>query len=162
MAKQVKKFGKNVNTNPVALALYEEQKEIDEKIAQLEEQKKQHVHTYLNMAGKYAISTECDVMAGQGLCGYVYKYACPEQKTQEEVERQNYYITHIAPLDEEMEALRKQAWELDEPICIALWGFGQQYYDIYRNLQKAEAELKAVQERVDALRMKMQELENNN
>lgn len=155
MAKQVKKFGKNVNTNPVALALYEKQKKIDEAVAQLEEQKKKHLRTYLNMEGKYANGTEYDVMAGQGLRGYVYRYACPELRAQEEAERQNYYIAYIAPLDEQMEALRKQAWELDEPICIALWGFGQQRYCIYRNLQRAEAELKTAQERVDALRMKL-------
>lgn len=162
MAKQMKKFGKNVNTNPVALALYEEQCKIYEVIAQLEEQKKKHVCTYLNMEGKYANGTEYDVMAGQGLRGYVYRYACPELKVREEAERQNYYIAHIAPLEEQMEALRKQACELDEPMCIALWGFGQQRYCIYRNLQRAEAELKTAQERVNALRMKMQELENNN
>jgi uncharacterized protein YaaN involved in tellurite resistance len=159
MAKQMKKFGKNVNTNPVALALYEEQSKIYEAIAQLEEQKKKHLRTYLNMEGKYANGTEYDVMAGQGLRGYVYRYACPELRAQEEAERQNYYIAHIAPLDEQMEALREQAWELEEPICLALWGFGQQRYCIYRNLQRAEAELKAAQERVDALRMKLMHCE---
>jgi uncharacterized protein YaaN involved in tellurite resistance len=159
MAKQMKKFGKNVNTNSVALALYEEQSKIYEAIAQLEEQKKKHLRTYLNMEGKYAIGTECDVMAGQGFRGYVYKYACPELRAREESERQNYYITHITPLDEQMKALRKQAWELEEPICIALWGFGQQHYHIYRKLQEAEAELKAAQERVDALRMKLMHCE---
>lgn len=154
MARKIKRFGKVVNT-PETLAIYNEQQICRNEINRLEEQEEEHFRTYWKMEGKYSIGTISDPYAGQGSRGYSYQYPSQEVKAQENTEREVYYKQYIAPLKEQIKELRIKASALDENLCIALWGFGREYYNIKCNLAKAEKELAEQIEHVEYLKKQL-------
>lgn len=155
----MKKFGKVINT-PEALAIYNEQQTYFEEIKQLEETKREYLHIYYDMEGKYAFGTVADPYAGQGGRGYDYKYLRQEDKEKEWAERQAYYTEYIAPLHKRIDTLNKKALALEEALCVALWGFGTSHYHIKRDLETAEKKLAEQIVYVEKLRKKLAELEN--
>ena len=81
-------------------------------------------------------------------------------KAKEDAERHAYYVKHIEPLREQVAALDKRIGELDEALCVALWGFGREYFGIYRNLTVAKKELAKQIAYVEKLQKELKELEN--
>jgi hypothetical protein len=161
MARKIQKFGKIINDNPQAMVLYEEQKALYAEIKTLQAEERDNVRTWAKMEGKYSIGTVSDSWgAGQGSRGYDYKYPSKEIKAKEQAERDAYYAEHIAPLTERISELQKRAWALEEPLCIAVWGFGQERYRIMHNLEEAEKELAHQIAYVEKLRKQLEELEN--
>ena len=158
MTKKIKKFGKIIET-PEVLAIYNEQQGYFNEVNRLKEQAKEYFRTYYDMEGKYSIGVTSDFCGGQGSRGYNYEYADQEIRAQEYTERETYYIKYIAPLKEQIHELNTKAWALDETLCIALWGFGQEHYRIKRNLEKAEKELAEQIDYVEQLRKQLERLE---
>jgi hypothetical protein len=112
------------------------------------------------MEGKYSIGTEDDPWAGQGYRGYYYKYPSQEAKAKEEAERHTYYAEHITPLTERISELQKKAWALEEPLCVAVCGYGTEHYRIKHNLEAAEKELAQQIAYVERLKKELAEIEN--
>lgn len=159
MTRKIKKFDKVIDT-PKALAIYNEQECLREKIKELEKAREKHFRKYLDMEGQYSLDTVSDPYAGQGFRGYNYKYPSQEMKAKEDAERHAYYVKHIEPLREQVAALDKRIGELDEALCVALWGFGREYFGIYRNLTVAKKELAKQIAYVEKLQKELKELEN--
>lgn len=158
MARKIKRFGKVINT-PEALAIYNERQLCCNKIERLEEQEEEYFRTYWEMEGKYSLGTIPDPYAGQGFRGYSYQYPSQEIKAQENTEREAYYRQYIVPLKEQIKELRLKTSALDENLCIALWGFGREYYDIKCDLAKAEKELAEQIEYVEYLKKQLKKFE---
>ena len=159
MARKITRFNKVIET-PEALAIYNEQRTYLDEIKVLEKQKDEHFRTYWDMEGKYSVGTVCDPYAGQGFRGYDYSYPNKEAKAKEDAERGAYYAEYITPLIERIHELNTKVQTLEENLCVALWGFGQKYYYIKRNLEKAEKELAEHIAYVEKLRKQLEVLEN--
>jgi hypothetical protein len=158
MARKIRRFDKVIDT-PEALAIYNEQRAYSDEIKRLEVQKKEHFRIYCDMEGKYSLGTISDPYAGQGFRGYDYKYPSQEVKAKECAEREAYYTEHITPLNERIHELNTKVWALEETLCIALWGFGQEHYRIKHNLENAEKELAEQIAYVEKLREQLKNLE---
>lgn len=142
MARKIKKFGKVINDNPQAMALYEGQKALYAEIKKLQAEERDNVSTWAQMEGKYSIGTVSDSWgAGHGYRGYDYKYPSQEVKAKEQAERHAYHAEHIAPLTERISELQKKAWALEEPLCVAVCGYGTEEYRVRTRLAEAEKEL---------------------
>ena len=159
MARKITRFNKVIDT-PEALAIYNEQQAYSNEVKRLEKQEKEHLLIYCNMEGKYSLGTIPDPYAGQGFRGYDYKYPSQEVKAKEWAEREAYYTEHISPLKEQIHELNTKIWELEEALCVALWGFGQKHYRIKRNLENAEKELAEQIAYIEELRKQLEKLEN--
>lgn len=155
----MKMFGKNVNDNPIAMALYQEYKALRKQKDDLEKQCHDNFIVYCNMEGKYAQGTTPDLFAGQGCRGYDYKYATPEDKNKEIVERDIYYKANIQPLKTQINELQEKLFALNESICVALWGFSSDEYYLRDALAKAEKELAQQIEVVKDLQEKIKKFE---
>ena len=160
MARKIKKFGKVINDNPVAMEIYTKQRELFDQVAELEKQKKEHFLVYVKMEGMYSLGTVADPWAGQGMRGYDYKYPTQEIRAKEQAERDAYYAANVEPLRQKMDELNKQAWALEEPLCIAIWGFGEKEYNLRDRLARAEKELAELIDYVERLRKELEEIEN--
>jgi hypothetical protein len=152
MAKNIKKFNKNVNENSMAMAIYNEYKGVREAIEIAERQENEYCRIYGQMEGKYAIGTTAEGFGGQGTRGYGYCYPSVEARVQEAEERDAYYTEYIAPLRVHIQDLQRQADKLNNDLCVALWGFDYDHYLVYDELCTAEKELKCQQMRVERLR----------
>jgi hypothetical protein len=141
MARKIKKFGKVINDNPVAMEIYTKQRELFDKVAELEKQEKENFLVYVKMEGMYSIGTVADPWAGQGFRGYDYKYPSQEIRVKEQAERDAYYAANIMPLRQKVNELSKQAWALDEPLCVAVCGYGVEEHRVRTRLAEAEKEL---------------------
>jgi hypothetical protein len=161
MARKIKQYGKVINDNPVAMEIYTKQRELLDQAAELDKQENEHYHTYTKMEGMYSLGTVADPWAGQGMRGYDYKYPSQEIKARECAERQAYYAAHIAPLRQKIDELKKQAWALDEPLCIAIWGFGREEYNLRDKLERAEKELAQQIAYVERLKKELAEIEKS-
>lgn len=159
MARKIKKFDKVIDT-PEALAIYNEQETLREKIKELEKVHDNFFRKYLDMEGQYSLGTESDPYAGQGFRGYNYKYPSQEAKAKEDTERHTYYVKYVEPLKEQIATLNKRIGELDEALCVALWGFGREYFGIYHNLTVAKKELAKQIAYVKKLQKELKELES--
>ena len=159
MTRKIKKFDKVIDT-PEALTIYNEQEHLRAKIKELEKACEKHFRKYLDMEGQYSLGTVSDPYAGQGFRGYNYEYPNQETKAKEDAERHAYYAKYIEPLREQIATLNKQFGELDEALCVALWGFGREYFSIYHNLTVAKKELAKQVAYVKKLQKELKELEN--
>jgi uncharacterized protein YaaN involved in tellurite resistance len=160
MARKIKKFGKVINDNPVAMALYEEQKALYAEIKTLQTEERNNVSTWAQMEGKYSIGTVADPWAGQGFRGYDYKYPSQEIKAKEQAERDAYYAANVMPLRQKIDELSKQAWALDEPLCVAVCGYGVEEHRVRTWLAEAEKELAEQIAYVERLKKELAEIEN--
>ena len=158
MARKIERFGKVINT-PEALTIYNERQICCNEIQHLENQVTEHYRIYWEMEGKYSLRTISDPYASQGSRRYSYQYPSQEIKAQENTEREVYYRQYIKPLKKQIDELRLKISALDENLCIALWGFGREYYDIKCNLAKAEAELAEQIEYVEQLKKQLKNFE---
>lgn len=159
MARKIEKFGKVINDNPVAMEIYTKQRELLSQKVELEKQEKENFLEYVKMEGKYSIGTVTDSWrTGQGFRGYDYKYPSQEAKAKERAEREAYYAENIMPLRPRISELSKQAWALDEPLCIAVWGYGVKEYGLRTRLAEAEKELAEQIACVEELRKQLEEL----
>ena len=159
MEGKIRRFNKVIDT-PEALTIYNEQQAYFNEAKHLEEQQTKHFRIYCDMEGKYSLGIVSDPYAGQGFRGYDYKYPSQEVKAKECAEREAYYAEHITPLDKQIHELNTKAWALEEALCIALWGFGQEHYRIKCNLEDAEKELAEQIAYVEKLRKQLEKLEN--
>lgn len=158
MARKINKFGKVINDNSKAMALYEEQRALYAEVKKLEAEERNNVATWARMEGMYSIGTVSDSWgAGHGYRGYDYKYPSQEVKAKEEAERHAYHAEHIAPLTERISELRRKAWALEEPLCVAVCGYGTKEYDLRGKLARAEQELA---EQITYVERLKKELEN--
>ena len=158
MARKIKQFGKVINDNPVAMEIYTKQQELFEQVAELEKQEKANFLVYTKMEGMYSIGTVSDPMAGQGFRGYNYEYPNQETRAKEWEERKAYYSANIAPLRQKIDELSKQAWALEEPLCIAVCGCGIEEHRARTRLATAEKELAQQIAYVEKLRKELEEL----
>ena len=160
MARKIKKFGKVINDNPVAMEIYTKQRELFDKVAELEKQEKENFLVYVKMEGMYSTGTVADPWAGQGFRGYDYKYPSQEIKAKEQAERNAYYSANVMPLRQKIDELNKQAWALDEPLCIAVCGYGVEEHRVRTRLAEAEKELAQQIAYVERLKKELAEIEN--
>lgn len=157
MARKIKKFGKVINDNSVAMEIYTKQQELLNQVVELEKQEKTNFLVYTKMEGMYSIGTVSDPLAGQGFRGYNYEYPSQEMRAKERTEREAYYSANITPLRQKIDELSKQAWALEEPLCVAVCGYGIEEYRVRTRLAEAEKELAQQIAYVEKLR---KELEN--
>ena len=160
MARKIKKFGKTINSNPVAMEIYTKQRELFDQVAELEKQEKENFLVYVKMEGMYSIGTVADPWVGQGFRGYDYQYPSQEIKAKEQAERNAYYSANIMPLRQKIDELNKQAWALDEPLCIAVCGYGVEEHRVRPRLAEAEKELAQQIAYVERLKKELAEIEN--
>jgi hypothetical protein len=160
MARKIKKFGKVINDNPVAMEIYTKQRELFDQVAELETQKKENFLVYVQMEGMYSTGTVADPWAGQGFRGYDYKYPTQEIKAREEAERDAYYAVNVMPLRQKIDELNKQAWALEEPLCVAICGYGVEEHRLRTRLAEAEKELAQQIAYVERLKNELAEIEN--
>ena len=160
MARKIKKFGKVINDNLVAMEIYTKQRELLDQVAELEKQEKEHFLVYVKMEGMYSLGTVADPWAGQGMRGYDYKYPSQEIRAKECAERDAYYAANVEPLRQKIDELSKQAWALDEPLCVAVWGYGEEEYRVRTRLAEAEKELAQQAAYVERLKKELAEIEN--
>ena len=160
MARKIKKFGKVINDNLVAMEIYTKQRELLDQVAELEKQEKEHFLVYVKMEGMYSLGTVADPWAGQGMRGYDYKYPSQEIRAKECAERDAYYAANVEPLRQKIDELSKQAWALDEPLCVAVWGYGEEEYRVRARLAEAEKELAQQAAYVERLKKELAEIEN--
>lgn len=160
MARKIKKFGKVINDNPVAMEIYTKQKGLYDQVTELKKQEDEHFRTYVKMEGMYSLGTVADPYAGQGFRGYDYKYPSQEVKAKEYAEREAYRAEHLVPLRERINTLEHEAWALDEPLCIAVCGYGTEEYRLRNNLAVAEKELAQQIAYVERLKKELAEIEN--
>ena len=157
MAK-IKKFGKVINDNSVAMAIYKEQQSYFDEIKELEKQENINFITYVKMEGMYAIGTAPDYCGGQGSRGYTYKYANQEIKAKEDAERENYKTEYITPLTKRIKELKNKADVLEDSLCIAIWGFSKEEYSLRKRLASAEKKLAYQLSYVESLREELKNL----
>lgn len=160
MTRKIKKFGKTINDNPVAMEIYTKQRELFDKVAELEKQEKENFLVYVKMEGMYSIGTVADTWAGQGFRGYDYQYPSQEMKAKEQAERNAYYSANVMPLRQQIDELNKQAWALDEPLCIAVCGYGVEEHRVRTRLAEAEKELAQQIAYVERLKKELAEIKN--
>lgn len=160
MARKIKKFGKTINDNPVAMEIYTKQRELFDQVAELEKQEKENFLVYVKMEGMYSIGTVADTWVGQGFRGYDYQYPSQEIKAKEQAERNAYYSANIMPLRQKIDELNKQAWALDEPLCIAVCGYGVEEHRVRTRLTEAEKELAQQIAYVEQLKKELAEIKN--
>lgn len=159
MARKIKKFGKVINGNSVAMEIYTKQRELLSEVAELEKQEKENSLVYVKMEGKYSIGTVTDPWCvGQGFRGYDYKYSSPEILAKEQAERHAYYVENITPLQRRISELNKQIWALDEHLCVAVWGYGVEEYRAQARLAEAEKELAQQIAYVEQLKKELAEI----
>lgn len=161
MAKKIKEYGKVINNNAVAMEIYTKQRNLLDQVTELEKQRKEHFIAHRKMEGMYSLGTVPDPWAGQGMRGYNYKYPSQEVKAKENAERQAYYTTHIEPLNCKIDELHKQAFALEEPLCIAVWGFGREEYNLRNELARTEKELAELTAYVEELRKELKNFLEN-
>ena len=159
MARKIKKYGKVINDNPKAMEIYTKKKGLLDQMAELEKQKKANYLVYVKMEGAYSIGIVPDPYAGQGCRGYDYKYPTQEIKAKERAEREAYYTANIMPLQQKIDELRKQAGALEEPLCIAVCGYGIEEYCMRTRLADAEKELAQQVAYIDRLKKELAEFE---
>jgi len=157
MARKIKKFGKVINDNPVAMEIYTKQRELLDQVAELEKQEKTNFLAYVKMEGMYSIGTVADPLAGQGFRGYNYKYPNQETQIKEQAEREAYYAANVMPLQQKIDELSKQAWALDEPMCVAVCGYGKEEHSLRTRLAEAEEELAQQIAYVEKLRKELED-----
>jgi hypothetical protein len=160
MAKKIKKFGKVINDNPVAMEIYTQQRELLDQVAELKKQEDEHFLVYVNMEGKYSLGTVADSWAGQGMRGYDYTYPSQEIRAKEQAERDAYYAANIKPLRDKINELSKQAWALDEPLCVAVCGYGTEEHRVRTRLTGAEDELAYQIAYIERLKKELAEIQN--
>jgi hypothetical protein len=160
MARKIKKFGKVINDNPVAMEIYTKQRELFDQVAELEKQEKENFLVYVKMEGMYSLGTVTDPWAGQGMRGYDYKYPSQEIKAKEQAERDAYYSANIMPLRQKIDELGKQARALEEPLCVAVCGYGVEEYRLRTQLAEAEKELAQQIDYVEWLKKELAKIEN--
>jgi hypothetical protein len=159
MTKEIREYGKVINDNSKAMEIYTKQRSLLEQATELEKQENEHFLAYEKMEGMYALGIVADPWAGQGFRSYDYKYPSQEMRTKEDAERQAYYTTHIEPLTRKINELRKQVFALEEPLCVAIWGFGRKEYNLRDKLARAEEELAEQIAYVEKLRRELEEME---
>ena len=160
MVRKVKKFGKVINDNPVAMEIYTQQRELLDQVVQLEKQEKENFRVYVKMEGMYSLGTVADPWAGQGMRGYDYKYPTQEIKAKERAERDAYYAANVMPLRDKINELQKKAWALDDPLCIAVCGYGVEEHRVRTWLAKAEEELARQNAYVEQSKKELAEIQN--
>lgn len=160
MARKIKKFGKVINDNSMAMEIYAKQRELFDQVAELEKQEKENFLVYVKMEGMYSIGTVAAPWVGQGFRGYDYKYSSQEIRAKEQTERDAYYAANVMPLRQKINELSNQAWALDEPLCVAVCGYGTEEHRVRTRLAEAEKELAQQSAYVEQLKKELAEIEN--
>jgi uncharacterized protein (DUF1778 family) len=160
MARKIKQFGKVINDNPVAMEIYTKQRELLDQAADLEKQEDEHFLIYVKMEGMYSLGTVPDPWAGQGMRGYDYKYPSQEIRAKERAERDAYYAANVKPLRQKIDELKKQAWALEEPLCVAVCGYGTEEHRVRTRLAEAEKELAQQIAYIERLKNELAEIKN--
>lgn len=149
MEKQIKKFGKIINNNPTIMRMYQTQKSYINEINQLQKIKSDKIIIWAKMEGKYSTEVISDHVWSER--GYYYQYPNEETKEKEEMERNIFHNENIAPLEKRIKELYKKVDELNECICIELWGFNSELYSLYEELINAKEELERQKAYVEKL-----------
>lgn len=160
MAKKIKEFGKVINDNSVAMEIYTKRQELFSQVEELEKQEKENFLVYVKMEGMYSTGTVADPWVGQGFRGYDYKYPSQEIKAKEQAERDAYYAANVMPLRQKINELSKQAWALEESLCVAVCGYGVKEYRVRIRLAEAEKELAQQIAYVEQLKKELAEIKN--
>lgn len=154
-------FGKVVNENPIALAIYEKEKAYEAEANRLEKELKENEIKLRSMNRKYAIDKyipENDQTPPYA-DPYSYIYPSKEARLKEIEEMEEFEETYCTPLQEKIDELWAKVWELHEELCVALWGYGQKRYRLEVSLKEAEKELEEATARVNGLRKELAEME---
>ena len=160
MERKIERFGKIINNNPMAMEIYTKQQKLLDQVEELEKQKKENFLAYVKMEGMYSIGTMVDPWSGQGSRGYDYKYPSQEIRAKEQAEREAYYSANVTPLRQKIDELSKQARALDNPLCIAVCGYGIEEYYVRTQLEEAEKELAQQIAYVEELKKELAEIKN--
>jgi hypothetical protein len=142
-------------TTPEQKAIYDALKAKRAEAEQARKELDDHYRVYHRIEGKYSIGTKPDEWAGQGCRGFFYEYNSPADRRREIDEEEKYYDTYIKPLKEKVSSLTEECIELDEALCVALWGFGSRKYYLIQQKAEFEKEIKRYQALIEEIDEKL-------
>lgn len=133
-------FNKTITT-PEAQALYDRIQECEAKLDELYAKKSEAHKECDRFEGKYAIGKIDNPFYGMGQRSWVYQYASPEDEQRERIEAAQFRREKIEPLCEQIDDLRHQIKELEEQLCIALWGYGTEAFSLVNAIGSLEKDI---------------------
>jgi hypothetical protein len=148
MFKMAKAFGKTIKTEE-QIKIYSKLKETKLEIKKTKEEKNALFTDYCNLEGKYSNGTKTDPWAGQGFRGWFYTYETPELRLKEEKEREEFYNEKIKPLSDRIDRLFDEVEEINEQLCIALWGYGRDKYYKMDNIERAKRRIENYEKEIE-------------
>ena len=140
MARKIKVFGKVINDIPEAMEINDRREELYFRARILSDQKEKCEEVYDHMKGMYSSGIGKSDWEAQGFRNWYYKYEAGMERKEDE-ERKAYYEANIVPLTQQIKELWAQAAELNEPLCIATWGYGIEEYEARQELAKTKKKL---------------------
>jgi hypothetical protein len=80
-------------------------------------------------------------------------------KEKEKKERDAYYNKYIRPLEVEEDALWEEYEEIENALCILLWGFDKETYKCYKAIERNKKEIEETKAMLECLIAKGKKLE---
>lgn len=140
-------FNKEIKTSE-QIKLYEAINENKKETASAEKLLQQLFKGYSDIEGKYANGKQDDPYADGHFRPWFYTYAKESDKQREREEQEVYYKNTIDPLKAKLRFLIKEREELENKLCIALWGYDKKIYAKYQSLKADRKELASLLEQV--------------
>ena len=109
------------------------------------------------MEGKY--STNIINYTEMSYRGYSYKYPNKETKDKEIAERETYYLLNVEPLKVKIKELRTMISDIDEKLCVAIFGYGKEHRRLLHNLEVAKKEFQESLKHIEELKEEIERLE---
>lgn len=149
-----RRFNKEIKTEK-QIKMYNAINECKNEIKKIEEQVSKALDKCQTFEGKYA--------KGKMKCPYTdfhfrdweYWYANEEDRQREQAEEKAYYENTVLPLKNKLAEIKKQYAELQDKLCIDLWGYDVATYERKRQREADIKELNELLERVEYLKKKI-------
>jgi hypothetical protein len=142
-----KMFNKEIKT-PEQIQLYEAINANKREATSVEKLIRQSFKEYSDIEGKYANGKQDDPYTDGHFRSWFYTYAEESDKQKEREEQELYYKNIIDPLKAKLCFLTKEREELENKLCIALWGYGKEIYAKYQQLKADRKKLASLLEQV--------------
>ena len=152
-----RKFNKTITT-PEQKEIYDKLTKCLQAIADAEVEERNAFGEWAKIEGKYSTGKTYSAPQ-QGCRGYDYEYANPEDK-QKEIEEMNKYRNEVLiPLREKIAELKQESYNLDNQLCIALWGFDEDTYNLKRSIERKRKYIKELYEEIEEEKKKLEKME---
>jgi hypothetical protein len=141
-----RRFKKEITTER-QFELYNKLRELERTLKHTQEKEKDAFVKWINMEGKYAKGTVPDPYACIGMRGYDYVYA-DGMKQKEEEERDKFYQENVDTLNAKLKILENQKDEIENQLCLELWGCSLEAYNIKDYIERLEKDKQRFEEQV--------------